>query len=117
MLLSPADCHPFWDLCVPDTAERDSAYVNPALAADLSGLPPAFVATAEVDPTRDGTEDYARRMQACGVDVELRRYDGVMHGFATMTIALRAAQELFEHMVDYLGRISAPECSPERATH
>jgi len=116
VLLSPADCHRFWDLYVPDKADRDSVYVNPALASDLSGLPPAFVATAEVDPTRDGTEDYARRMQTCGVDVELHRYDDVMHGFATMTTALSAAQELFEHMVDYLGHTWS-ECLPERVTH
>ncbi|MEE2031139.1 alpha/beta hydrolase [Rhodococcus chondri] len=114
VLLSPADCHRFWDLYVPDSAERDSPYVNPAAATDLSGLPPAFVVTAEIDPTRDGTEKYARNLQASGVEVELRRYDGMMHGFATMTTALPPARQLFEHLVAYLNRIPASDSAADR---
>ncbi|QHG82306.1 alpha/beta hydrolase [Rhodococcus rhodochrous] len=109
-LLSPEDCHWFWDMYVPDPTDRRSVQASPGLAGDLVGLPPAFVATAEVDPTRDGTEEYARRMQESGVPVELRRYDGMMHGFATMTAVLPAAEELFHEIVAYLSGVFA---SPE----
>lgn len=108
VLLSPDDCHWFWDMYVPDRAARDSPYVDPGAAADLSGLPRAFVATAEIDPTRDGTEEYAYRLRAAGVPVELRRYEGMMHGFATMTAALAPAGDLFERIVDYLTRVLSP---------
>ncbi|MEU5843697.1 alpha/beta hydrolase [Rhodococcus sp. NPDC047139] len=101
-LLSPEDCHWFWDMYVPDPADRNSLQASPGLAPDLEGLPPALVVTAEIDPTRDGTEEYARRMQEAGVPVELQRYDGMMHGFATMTAVLPAAKELFDRIVDYL---------------
>lgn len=92
---------------VPDPTDRRSLQASPGLAGDLVGLPPAFVATAEVDPTRDGTEEYARRMQESGVPVELRRYDGTMHGFATMTAVLPAAEELFHRIVAYLSDVFA----------
>ncbi|MBF0662085.1 MAG: alpha/beta hydrolase [Rhodococcus sp.] len=104
-LLSPEDCQWFWDMYVPNRADQASPIASPGLAPDLGGLPPALVVTAEIDPTRDGTEKYARHMQEAGVPVELRRYEGMMHGFATMTTALPAANELFDQIVEYLAEV------------
>ncbi|MFI0260667.1 alpha/beta hydrolase [Streptomyces sp. NPDC017056] len=55
-------------------------YAAPARAEDLSGLPPAYVATAEFDPNRDEGIDYARRLLEAGVSVELRQWPGTFHG-------------------------------------
>ncbi|MCZ4548884.1 alpha/beta hydrolase [Gordonia rubripertincta] len=103
-LLTPEDCEWFWDQYVPDTAQRSDPYVSPALALDLTGLPPTLLATAEVDPTRDSTEEYGRMLLASGVPVEMHRYDGMMHGFATMTGALRPAADLFDRTVQFINR-------------
>jgi acetyl esterase len=61
-------------------SEPASPYAAPARAADLSGLPPAYIATAEVDPLRDEGIDYARRLLEAGVSVELHQWPGTFHG-------------------------------------
>jgi acetyl esterase len=55
-------------------------YAAPARAADLSGLPPAYIATAEFDPNRDEGITYALRLLQAGVSVELHQWPGTFHG-------------------------------------
>jgi acetyl esterase/lipase len=55
-------------------------YAAPARAADLSGLPPAYIATAEFDPIRDEGITYALRLLQAGVPVELHQWPGTFHG-------------------------------------
>jgi acetyl esterase/lipase len=55
-------------------------YAAPARATDLSGLPPAYIATAEFCPNRDEDIDYALRLLQAGVPVELHQWPGTFHG-------------------------------------
>uniref|UniRef100_A0AAU2JYU3 Alpha/beta hydrolase n=1 Tax=Streptomyces sp. NBC_00049 TaxID=2903617 RepID=A0AAU2JYU3_9ACTN len=55
-------------------------YAAPARATDLSGLPPAYVATAELCPNRDEGITYALRLMQAGVPVELHQWPGTFHG-------------------------------------
>ena len=61
-------------------AKEVSPYAAPARATDLSGLPPAYVSTAELDPLRDEGILYALRLLQEGVSVELHQYAGTFHG-------------------------------------
>ncbi|MFH8406908.1 alpha/beta hydrolase [Streptomyces sp. NPDC018019] len=56
-------------------------YASPIRAADLGGLPPAYIAVAEIDPLRDEGRDYAARLSAAGVTTELVQVPGAVHGF------------------------------------
>ncbi len=70
---------------------------SPLLAEELSGLAPAYIATAGFDPLRDDGEDYARRLRAAGVAVALRRHSGLIHGFAnTLGFGHASRDALFE---------------------
>ncbi|MFF3014273.1 alpha/beta hydrolase [Streptomyces sp. NPDC057939] len=55
-------------------------YAAPARAEDLTGLPPAYIATAEFDPNRDEGLTHALRLLRAGVSVEVHQWPGTFHG-------------------------------------
>jgi acetyl esterase/lipase len=59
-----------------------SPYAAPARAADLSGLPPAYVAVCQFDPLRDEGLAYAQRLVQHGVPTEVHLFPGTFHGSA-----------------------------------
>ena len=79
--LTAVDMAWFRDHYHPDPARKSDPYASVLRAPDLSGLPPAVVATAEYDPLRDEGEAYAAALEKAGVRVTLRRFDGLIHGF------------------------------------
>jgi acetyl esterase len=83
----------FYDQYVPDAGERTNPSASPIYAADLAGLPPAFVITAEFDPLRDEGEAYAARMREAGVPTESQRFDGMIHGFFGMTAMFEQSRD------------------------
>lgn len=75
----------------------DAANLPPTLApantADLSGLPPAFIGTAEYDPLRDDGARYAELLSAAGVSVELRNEPTLVHGYVSFALLVPAAAQ------------------------
>ena len=74
-----------WSHYLACAADGDNPHASPLLAAELSGLPPALVVTAEHDPLRDEAELYADRLRRAGVHVEAVRVTGAAHGFFSDT--------------------------------
>jgi acetyl esterase/lipase len=97
-----------WRAYLGPDADPDavSAYAAPARAADLSGLPPAYISTAENDPLRDEGILYGLRLLQSGVSVELHQFPGTYHGSALVTtawISQRAQRESMTVLCRALG--------------
>ncbi|MFI7065676.1 alpha/beta hydrolase [Kribbella sp. NPDC050124] len=73
-----------WATYVPDPAARKAPYVSPLHAESVYGVAPATIVIAEHDFLRGEAEDYARRLRATDVPVEVHEYAGQIHGFFEM---------------------------------
>ncbi len=99
-IVNRPDMEWFWDQYAPDEATRRNPYASPLGAPSLSGLPPAYVVTAEHDPLRDEGFAYVERLSAAGVPVRHRHYGSQIHGFYTMVNVMDDA----DHAVAATGR-------------
>jgi acetyl esterase len=79
--LETAGLKPFNAFYLDSGADPADPLVSPIKRADLSGLPPALIVTAEHDPLRDEGELYGQHLQEAGVPVTVSRYAGAGHGF------------------------------------
>lgn len=86
-------------------AAPEGAPLAEPLRAELAGLPPAFVLTAEYDVLRDEGEAYAERLKAAGVSTEAKRYPGMIHGFFSFPGIIPGATEAVADAAAWLRRL------------
>ena len=86
-----------WCDYLPDADAGRNPLASPLRAENLEGLPPALVITAEYDPLRDEGERYAQRLRDAGVEVELKRYDGMLHAFFSLGSCFDQGREAVTH--------------------
>jgi len=91
-LLTRNDMEWFENHYIPDGIDDDEPRASMMRAEDVSGLPPAYVATCGFDPLRDEGEIYAARMREAGVPVVLQRHRDQIHGFANLTAICPSAR-------------------------
>jgi acetyl esterase len=98
----------FTAMYLPDPADRANPYASPLLAADLSGLPPALVITAQFDVLRDEGRAYAERLRAAGVAVQYSCTPGVPHGYLSGARFLKKrTRESFALIAGFLAAVGA----------
>ena len=83
----------FWNHYLGGESDSANPYASPLRAASFAGLPPAMVVTAELDPLRDEGEAYAEKLRQAGIPVKHKRYDGLIHGFFSMTGVFEQAKQ------------------------
>ncbi|WP_372658469.1 alpha/beta hydrolase [Hydrogenophaga sp.] len=98
-LLTRRDMMWFWDQYLPDPAQRDNPLASPLHAPDLSHSPPALILSAGCDPLRDEGEAYGQRLLASGVDAQVLRCDGLVHGFLAMIHYAPSASRAFDRIL------------------
>jgi acetyl esterase len=73
-----------------DDSDRRHPRYSP-IEADLRGVAPAVVVTAEYDPLRDQGRAFAEALTEAGVTAEYHEFDGMFHGFFSMDAGIDAA--------------------------
>jgi acetyl esterase len=90
---------------IPDPAQRNDRLASPALdVADLTGIAPALVVTAEYDRLRDEARRYADTLQAAGALAEYYEVPGVDHGYNIMSDAADVTLAAYGHITDHVRR-------------
>jgi acetyl esterase len=81
--------------------QRAHPHIVP-LNADLRGLAPAFVATADHDPLRDEGRGYAAALVKAGVDTTFVEMQGSVHGIWVMNGVSDAGRELIARAAKWI---------------
>src|SRR5262249_12958207 len=88
-----------------DPEKNADPRASPPAARDLSGLAPALVFTAAFDPLRDEGDAYAHAMRAAGTRVVHKRFEGLVHGFASMTSLSRSSKDALHEVARELASL------------
>lgn len=105
------------ELYVPPDCSLSDTRLSPLRAEEFSGLPPAFIHTAQFDPFGDEGEEYAQRLGGFGVPVHGRCHPGMIHHFYCMPQMIPYATEAMRIIgteIRYAVRL--PQL-PERRAH
>ena len=84
----------------------------PLQNANLAGLPPAVVVTAEFDPLRDGGEAYANALRSAGGQADYIAGPGMIHGFFDMGRWSPGAQAIMQQSIGRFGALLRSAAHP-----
>lgn len=85
----------------------DSPYAAPMGAASHGNLPPAFIVAAGLDPLHDDCFDYAAKLKAAGVAVEVRDEPLLVHAFLRARHMSAPAAKSFASIIAAIRRFAA----------
>jgi acetyl esterase/lipase len=74
----------FFEKYLREPTDGKNHWIDLVNVPNLSGLPPATIITAEIDPLQSEGKRYAERLLEAGVPVTYRNFKGVTHEFFGM---------------------------------
>jgi acetyl esterase len=99
IVLSNEDMEVFHGHYVSDDVDPADPRLSPVRAADLSGLPPAVVVVAGLDPLHDSGVRYAQALADAGNRVTVEDFHLMPHGFLSFPYLLRSARPAMDAVV------------------
>jgi acetyl esterase/lipase len=101
-----------WRCVLGDARDQQvPAYVSPAVAHDLSGLPTTYIDAGTAEVFRDEAVAYASRIWAAGGQAELHIWAGGFHAFDALFPQARLSVAARRTRTEWLARLLA---SPDR---
>lgn len=100
-MLTGEEMAEFWANYLAQPSDAHNPLANPALA-ELSGLPPVFLAVAECDLLAEQSHAAAARMHAAGVEVTKVVYPGACHSFLEAVAIAPLADRALAEASDWL---------------
>lgn len=92
----------YWLLYLDGAETTGNAYAAPLVGENFTGLPPAFVHTAEYDPLCGDGKVYADRLRAAGTEVTYRCAERMIHGFTRIRHTSPAVAREFQLVCEFL---------------
>jgi acetyl esterase len=92
---------------VPDAAADPRIGLLELPEDRLAGMPPSIVITDERDVLRSQGQEFAKHLQAAGVDVKASQYDGCMHEFFGASAVLDKAEQAQQEVAAHFKRVFA----------
>ena len=92
-------------------------HAAPARAEDLRGMPPACTLVGSLDPFRDETIAYVKKLRAAGVPVTFRLFEGCFHGFDLFCPETEIAKEATAFVTENFRHAAANYFAEQKAQH
>jgi acetyl esterase/lipase len=83
---------------LPAGIDPSDPRISPLRSANLAGVPPAIIHTAEFDPLRDEGDAYAVELAAAGIRVDHTCHSGMPHNFHTLGAVLPQGREVLKQI-------------------
>ncbi|MDM0067090.1 alpha/beta hydrolase [Variovorax sp. J31P207] len=99
---------------IGEIPDADDPWLSPRRQPDLRGLAPAMVISAGFDPIRDDGLDYAARLRAAEVPVDLLHYPGQVHGFLNFDALIDAGRDALHRIACALNKAFSGDAAPDR---
>lgn len=88
------------DLYVQNGDSTKDGMVSPLYAKDLSGMPATLMIEAEFDYFKISNDEFVKRLDQAGKDVEVILYEGLDHGFFDRLGSLEQTEDCIREVAD-----------------